>query len=513
MIQRTVTTRQDDRLTCAASPVLLIGLLSGALYLVVYLAQRALFRNGLLQSFAEVTARGDPASRSWLLVQCAAYYGATAALLILYVRLLTLCRRGRLRDGWARALALLFPALFNLGLLLGRPYLSIDVFTYIAYGTVGANSGGNPYVQPVTAVTQVPLGAQLIASGWRPNHIVPTVPYGPLWVQIETAVLRLTRDVPTATLLLKGLVIAASLGSAALIWVILGRVRPADQLLGTLIYLWNPVIIVEFAAEGHNDALMILCALAALLLTVGARPALSLAMLALGVLAKFVPLILLPAQLAFFWHTRHTRRERARLAPPLLLGLLVSLGLAALLYGPLWAGAATFNGLRAQGEPHGAASTVGALFLVLTHSPLHAAARPLTLGLLDGIFGVFVLLVSWRVRDAGGLLSASACIAAVYLLVALPVYWPWYATLPIALLALSPRGALGWMALALTVCTRLAAPLEVIDNRGFLPPGVSLFGTDVIAIALPLLVALLLIVREWREQGGRRQGGRVAPSA
>lgn len=512
-MQHTVAARQDDRLTRAASPILFIGLSSGALYLVVYLAQRALFRNGLLQSFAGVTARGDPASRAWLVAQCAAYYGATAALLVLYVRLLTLCGRGNLRDGWARAFALLFPALFNLGLLLlGRPYLSIDVFTYIAYGAVGANPGGNPYTQPVTAVAQTPLGAQLIASGWRPNHIVPMVPYGPVWVQIETAVLRLTRDAPMATLLLKGIVVAASLGSAALIWVILGRVRPADQLLGTLIYQWNPVIIIEFAAEGHNDALMILCVLAALLLTVGARPALSLATLALGGLAKFVPLILLPAQLAFFWHTRHTRQERARLARPLLLGVLVSLGLAALLYGPLWAGAATFNGLRTQGEPHGAASTVGAIFLILTHSPLHAAARPLTLGLLDGIFGIFVLLVSWRVHDVAGLMKASACIAMAYLLVALPVYWPWYATMPIALLALSPRGALGWMALALTVCTRLAAPLEVIDNRGFFPPGVSLFGTDAIAIGLPLLIALLLIVRAWREQGGLR-GGKIVSSA
>lgn len=73
------------------------------------------------------------------------------------------------------------------------------------------------------------------------------------------------------------------------------------------------VIIVEFAAEGHNDALMILCVLATLLLTVCVWPALAVATLLLGVLAKYVPLILLPAQVAYLWSIRRERGARARL--------------------------------------------------------------------------------------------------------------------------------------------------------------------------------------------------------
>ena len=499
-MRHAVATHRDDRAGRALFSVLLIGLSSGVLYLVVYLAQRALFRNGLLFSFAGTTARGDTASRTWLLIQCAAYYGATIALFVLYARLLTLCRRGQLRDRRAQALALVFPVLFNLGLLLGRPYFSIDIFSYIAYGAVGAAPGGNPYIQPVSAVGYSPLGAHLVASGWRPFHIVPLTPYGPLWVQCETAILRLTGDVPTAVLLLKGLVVAASLGSAALIWAILGRVRPADQWLGTLIYLWNPVIVIEFAAEGHNDALMILCVLAALLLTVCVRPALALATLLLGVLAKYVPLIFLSAQLVYLWSARRERGERTRLIALLLVGLLTGVGLAVLLYRPLWAGMANFQGVRQQGEPHGAASTAGALYLVLAHSPLRGVAGPLTSVALDGLFGIYVLLVSWRVRGAEDLLRACAGIAVVYLLVALPVYWPWYVALPLALLALAPHGAHLWMMLILSCTARLAAPLEVIDNRGFLLPGISLFGTDVIAVGLPLLAVVLLIIREWRRQ-------------
>lgn len=213
-----------------------------------------------------------------------------------------------------------------------------------------------------------------------------------------------------------------------------------------------------------------------------------------------MPLIFLPAQLVYLWSARRERGERARLIALLLVGLLVGTALAAALYRPLWAGMATFQGVRQQGEPHGAASTAGALYLVLAHSPLRDVAGPLTSVALDGLFGVYVLFVSRRVRGAEDLLRACAGIAVVYLLVALPVYWPWYVALPLALLALAPHGAHLWMMLVLSCSARLAAPLEVMDNRGFLLPGISLFGTDVIAVGLPLLAVVSLIIREWRWQ-------------
>lgn len=80
-------------------------------------------------------------------------------------------------------------------------------------------------------------------------------------------VVRSIRDVPLA-MLLKAIVVAVNTGAAMLLWRILGYVRPADQLFGTLVYLWNRVVLMKFAAEGHNDAVMILGVLAALLLSV-----------------------------------------------------------------------------------------------------------------------------------------------------------------------------------------------------------------------------------------------------
>jgi len=481
-----------------ALPVLLIGIVSGMLYLLTYQAQRALYH----LTFDGVALRGIASDRTPLLGQSALYYGATIGLFALYVWLLALCRQGALRDRRVRTLALLFPVLFNLGLLLGRPYLAIDLASYIAGGYLGSTGGSNPYVQPVSSLMGTPFGTSLEAFGWRPTHGVQ--PYGPLWVQCEVIVLRLTHDVPTAAFLLKALVVAASLGSAALIWAILGRVRPADQLLGTLLYLWNPVIIVEFAAEGHNDALMVLCVLAALLLTLGGRPALALIALLLGVLAKYVPLILLPALLAYFWFGCHDRRERVRLGTLILLGLFAGLGLGALFYRPLWAGAATFQGLREQGTAEISASITGGMTWGLMHSPLRGAPKLLLSAVLDGIFAVSVLPASWRVRDTAGLLRACASISLVYVLLVSSYYFPWYAALPLALLALCPANAFRWLALTLTCGARLVAPLGYLRDQGLISQPVKFALTLAIAIALPLLAFLVLTVKEWQRQRGAR---------
>ncbi|MDQ4127296.1 MAG: glycosyltransferase 87 family protein [Actinomycetota bacterium] len=469
-----------------------IGLASGALYVVVYVAQWAIFRNGLDQEVAGTLLRGDPADGSRLLLQGGAYYGATLLLFALYGWILILCRRGRLWGGRARKLALLFPVLFNAGLLLGHPYQSIDALTYVAHGYMGNLPDVNPYATTAAAVRTTDFARQLAPSGWLPVH--GFTPYGPLWTHLEIAVMRIAEDVPTTLALIKAIVVASSLGSAALIWKILGRVRPDDQLLGTLVYLWNPMIVVEFAAEGHNDALMILCLLASLTLTVSARPALSTVASVAGVLVKYLPLVFLPAQVAYLWHAK---RGRAHLATGLLFGILVGVGLAVVLYWPFWVGIRTFEGVRLQGQPLVSPSPSGGLYWYLLQTLPPAEAAQFTLWALAGAFAAFVLVVSWRARDAAGLLGACASIALAYVLVVSGHYWPWYASLPLALVALVPRGIFLPTALVLTLCSRLVAPMSTLLTNGFLDAGVALQLKMSVGVTVPLAVLLLLCLRRW----------------
>jgi hypothetical protein len=483
-----VTEERRDALRVAS-----IGLASGALYLVVYVTQWTMFRNGLRQEVAGLLVRGDPADDSRLLLQGLGYYGATVLLFVLYAWILILCRCGLLHDGRARALAILFPVLFNAGLLLGHPYQSIDALTYVAHGYLGnLPDAASPYTTTAAAVRATHFARQLASFGWLPVHGL--TPYGPLWTHLEIAVVKVAGDVPTALVALKTVVVAASLGSAALIWQTLGRVRPEDQLMGTLVYLWNPMIVVEFAAEGHNDALMILCLLASLALTVAARPALSVVASVAGVLVKYLPLIFLPAQIVYLWHTR---RDRSRLAVDLLLGLLLGAGLAVMLYGSFWVGLRTFEGVRLQSQPLVSPSPSGGLYWYLLHVLPPGEAARLTLRVLAGAFAAFVIVASWRARDAAGMFGACASIALVYVLVVSAHYWPWYASLPLALVALVPRKIFLPTALVLTLCSRLVAPMSTLFTNGFLSAGVALELKMFVGVTVPLVVLLLLCLRRW----------------
>ncbi|MDZ4877571.1 MAG: hypothetical protein CLLPBCKN_007006 [Chroococcidiopsis cubana SAG 39.79] len=472
--------------------VLLIGITSSILYLLIYFAQRAIYLNGLPEEIRGIPLQegGTPLNNTRLLWESAGYYGGTIALFTLYFWLLRLCRCGQLRSGAARTLALLFPLLFNLGLLFGRPYISIDVFSYMAHGYLAITPGNNPYVDAAREVIESPFGRQLVPWGWWPVHGIS--PYGPLWLQLEAAILRSTQQIPSALLLFKSLVVASSLLCAVLIWCILSRVRPQDRLLGTLVYLWNPMIVIEFAAEGHNDALMIVFVLLSLLLAVQARPTASMVALVLSVLTKYLPLIFLPAQVVYFWRTRSPRWNWTGLVLRLLLGLIVGLGLAILLYQPFWVGVETFRGVQAASQAQFAASTRMLLSGYLQYLHPQAEAAQLATQILRGIFSIYLLIASLEVRDRQSLLKTFANIALVYLLVASPEYWPWYASTPLALMALSPHGTFYWMLFVLTFCSRLVAPLELMMTNGFMTKEVKEWNSALVALALPLLIFLVL---------------------
>jgi hypothetical protein len=328
-------------------------------------------------------------------------------------------------------------------------------------------------------------------------------PYGPLWTWIEVLAASLTGSVAGALLLLKALVVAASLGCAVVIWKILGRVRPEDRLLGTLVYLWNPLIVVEFAGEGHNDAVMILFVLVSLLFTVTARPALSAMGAVVGVLVKYLPVMFSPAQAIYLWRTR---RSTPRLALSVALALVYGLILTAALYWPFWIGADTFGALRQQGLPFLAPTPSGILYWLLLHAAPPEQAAALTLRILGVLFLLFVLVAGWRARDAAGLLRACAAISLVYLLVVSAGTWPWYAALPLALAALTPRGVFLPMALVVTFTSRLVAPFSNLVNNRFAGWNDLIDVATVVSVTLPLAVLLPLCVLT----GGGPQANRAA---
>jgi hypothetical protein len=290
---------------------------------------------------------------------------------------------------------------------------------------------------------------------------------------------------------LKLIVVMGSLGSAALVWLILGWVRPEHRLLGTLAYLWNPVIVVELAGEGHNDAVMVFLVLLALALTVRRRVVSGIAAMSLGVLTKYLPLLLVPLQAVYLWRTSgDTRKSTAQVV----IGAAVALVLAALLFTPLWVGMDTFDGIWMSGRGGNTGSTqtvvTGLLSLVIPPD----VAKPLLLLLAVAGFVAYLGTQAASVTDARSLLLACAGVSTVYLLLVSPTYWPWYAVWPVALLALTPHGRSLQLLVAVSIGSRLAAPLDMVFVHQLIDRRVYLLLTWCVALALPLL---LLVVSLW----------------
>src|SRR5260370_34059384 len=113
----------------------------------------------------------------------------------------------------------------------------------------------------------------------------------------------------TYVLLFKLLGLGAHLANAALIWAILGRIAPDRRLLGTLLYAWNPLCLLEFCASAHNDAVMLTGALLGVYWLTRGWEVAALVAFGLSISIKYVWLALLPLYFLLVVRARLRRRE------------------------------------------------------------------------------------------------------------------------------------------------------------------------------------------------------------
>ena len=231
-----------------------------------------------------------PETIGWYLLAFAAFLGAA----------LWVARRSPpLKWIWAGAI------LFRVLLIFTTPTLSDDIYRYLWDRHVAVN-GVSPYAyaieDPALDHLAVPVRAQanntwmaspyMPAAQWIFAGLVYLFPLEPIYLQILMVIFDL----------LAGWVLAGLLRLAAL---------PAHRLL---LYLWNPLVVVEVAHGAHIDAWMVLLALAAVWFTLtppgpSERPSTrwtALAaplLLALATQTKIIPVLLLPV-LFFRWSWR-----------------------------------------------------------------------------------------------------------------------------------------------------------------------------------------------------------------
>ncbi|MGN6125293.1 MAG: hypothetical protein ACTHON_01910, partial [Humibacter sp.] len=329
--------------------LVVIAVLTLAGYLALWNTQHALWVNGLepLPIFprpnADVTAGGIHSIRVILL---------GVALSIVFAWLVPRAQAfARAGLGW---LAMAIPVVVAVALFFTTPTLSIDAYSYLSHGYLAA-TGSNPYVEPSSSVADTPYGIQMLAQGWQAVH--PQTPYGPVWTAFEWLAYVLSGgNVYLGILLVKLPVFLAVLGTTWLIWSFLVRTNRDRALRGTLLYLANPLILIELVGDGHNDGVM---AFFVVLAVYAVARRWAFVAVAAVILAALVKLNALPLALPVAVALIAMRRSAVRLIGEAIAGVVVSVGVGALLIAPYWVGAGTFVGLGASGAPSEGADVAG----------------------------------------------------------------------------------------------------------------------------------------------------------
>jgi hypothetical protein len=214
---------------------------------------------------------------------------------VLYFIFLFLFEHSRDSRG-GRWLILAAAVLFRLTLWPLAPTLSEDLYRYRWDGRVQL-AGWNPY-----AISPSDPRLNFLREAAVPHFPAPELPaiYPPL---AELTFREAARYLPTPRLF-KSVTAGADLLTLFLLAAWLRRIGARNYQLA--IYAWNPLVIVEFAASGHSDALALALLIGALVI-IRSRPRESTLALAGAALLKSFPVMLIP-----LWLRLHGWPQRAR---------------------------------------------------------------------------------------------------------------------------------------------------------------------------------------------------------
>ena len=182
----------------------------------------------------------------------------------------------------------------NVILLLGPAIQSNDLFTYLGYSRLGGLHGFNPYTHVINLELYDPV---FPFTGWRNL----SSPYGPLFTGASYLVAWAPLSV--AYWAMK---ITTTLASLGVVWLVyrIARLLGRDPRYPVAFVALNPVYLVWALGGFHNDFLMLLPSMAAILLVLKRRDRSAGAVLMLAVAIKFSTLLLLPFLLVAVWPAR-----------------------------------------------------------------------------------------------------------------------------------------------------------------------------------------------------------------
>ena len=366
--------------------------------------------------------------------------------------------------------------LLTLVATLAPPFLSNDIWDYLARGRLDW-LGHNPYTVAVAEHADE-VGAFTDLARWTEW----VLPYGPISALLQEWVSGLGSPW-LAAYVWKLLMAACHVTTAILVLKTLRVVaNERDARQGFVLWLWNPWLLLECCGSGHNDALLgMLLALSGYGLA-RARYALGTASYGMAMLVKHGSPPILPIWLATAYHQRQLRGFA--------LGSLAVVGMITAAYYYYWTGPNGWDWILKQNNvAHGSLSS---LLAGLFGETFGAAIRVLGAGLTL----LMLLLACKRAREAQSGARLAILAMAVFVMLSVPNFAPWYQMWWLPLFALANLPVLTCV-LKLLAWTGPLSYLVLTSTHGF---GLA---HETWMLLMAGVWPCMLILLDWREFVGR----------
>ncbi|MDQ3856765.1 MAG: hypothetical protein M3281_10285 [Chloroflexota bacterium] len=311
-------------------------------------------------------------------------------------------------------------------LIIGQPLLLLpalfsgDLYLYIFYGRIISAYGENPFLMAPNQFASDPFYS-LVIWHWLPSA------YGPVWLLVSGALSAIAGDSLLANVLvLKSALLGVHVLTVVLIWRLLRVTRPELAPWGAVFYGWNPLVLIETAGNGHNEALLCLFIVLCMLSVVRRRWAIATVFLVTAAMVKPIALLLFPALMLAWARSLTGAQSRARALGTALVTAVIT-GL--ILYAPLWAGLGLLSNILANPAVQTYENSLWKLLaseVVTSGDKVSMGAFRSDLDIVRNcLLAASLLWLLWRLWRGACLLDtwiwswAAFCLCAAWI-------WPWY---------------------------------------------------------------------------------------
>ena len=359
--------------------------------------------------------------------------------------------------------AVITVALWVVPVLPMLPLGSEDIYAYACQGWV-QHAGGDPYAAGVQSFGCPWLGS--VSTTWRNSP----APYGPLFLLLAGWAVGAGRNLEGVIAGLR-VIALAGLALVAAGVPVLARRAGIDPAKAVWTVLACPLVLIHLVSGAHNDAVMIGLLVAGLAVVgpavvgpavvgpavVGERRSLA-ALVAAGALlglagsVKATALVVLPFAVLAAMPSGSSVRLLWRPAALIAAGVAGAMAAVSLLAGR---GFGWVTGLSHSGDTVEWTSPSTATGLTVEYlTGRHVLGVTRTIGLV--VLVVALIWLWWRARTQDAIVGAGLALAATVLCA--PVFHPWYATWPLAVLAAALVTRIRWVLVPCVVASTLTLP-------------------------------------------------------